>query len=325
MAPPAETNRGIPVRGTFAPRLRVSLLGGLLAATPGCGLGDRQHRADVIVESVDRVFASDSASGTLTAQVRVLKTPDVGRRAPEEADAPALPEQAFPPLPAVTFDVGLDFAQRRAVLGREGKPTEIFDGLDLYGVRLAATERDARPWLRVSLEDLVEGTGELNVPQDSPSAVMNAISPIVLVDLAAGALAGSIDSGVPETVDGVELTRYDANFDIEKSLEKTRDDAYPEDILEPLETSFDLLTLHGTVHEGSVWLDAEGRLRRFRLELEVSKQRDFVFGVELDLVMGAYGEPVKVPVPEEASILEADSLVSFLRLVVPEISMEAGL
>jgi len=65
---------------------------------------------------------------------------------------------------------------------------------------------------------LGEGNGEIRVPDDSPSALVSAINPIVLVDLAAGALAGSIKTGVPDKLGPIPVTRYAASFDIEKTF-----------------------------------------------------------------------------------------------------------
>ena len=143
--------------------------------------------------------------------------------------------------------------------------------------------------------------------------MLNAINPIVLVDLAAGALAGSIKRGVTETNNGVTVTRFDANFDVAKTLEKTRRKAYPEQERKAIEAAFELLTLKGDVNKGSVWLDDAGRLRGFSLQLKVSRQRDFVFGVNLALVINNFGKAADVRVPGDSEVLEAASMVAFLR------------
>jgi hypothetical protein len=299
-------------------RAPVALLVVVLLSATSCGLGDKQHRADAIIDAVDAAIAAGAAHGRLTVAASILETPDVGRAA-EAADAVGGPPPPGTLLsPPIAYEAALDFSKRRAALSRDGKPAEVFDDLDFYGWRLAATDREARPWLRLRLADLEEGSGELRVPDDAPTAVLNAINPILLVDLAAGALAGSIRRGITETTNGVRLTRYDANFDVEKTLEKTRRKAYPEDERKTIETAFGLLTLKGAVNKGTVWLDEDGRLRGFSLELKVSRQRDFVFGVNVGLVITDFGAPIDVRVPADAEVLEAASMVAFLRAVVPE-------
>lgn len=297
----------------------------LVVLTAGCGLGDKQHRADAIIESVDKAVAAGTARGTLAVRVEALTVPDLGQRNgnPQTTDkaAPKLPSPR-PVSPPVTFGLGLDFAHRRALMSRDAKHAEVFDDLDMYATRLGISDRDVRPWLRLRIRDLEEGEGELRVPEDSPVGLANAINPMVLIDLAAGALAGSIEPGVADMVGDVPVTRYGAAFDVEKALEKTRKDSYPEKVREAIETSFALLTIKGGVNQGTAWVDKDGALRRFRLQLRVSRQRDFVFGVEFDLVLNELGGPVVVAVPDDATILEADSVVAFLRSVVPELAGE---
>jgi hypothetical protein len=285
----------------------------------GCGLGDKQHRADAIIDSVDRSFAAGTARGTLAVRVEVLQVPDVGRQA-EAANATGRGVPQHRLSPPFNFSLAVDFAHRRAQLQRDAKHAEVFDDLDFYATRLGISERDARPWLRLRLADLEEGTGEIRVPDDSPTSLVSAINPIVLVDLAAGALAGSIKTGVADTLGGVPVTRYSAAFDVDKTFDKTRHESYSEDDRKTINTAFSLLTVKGGVNKGTAWVDGDGRLRRFQLELRVSRQRDLVFGVQFDLVLDHFGEPVDVAVPDDTSILEADSMVAFLRSVVPELA-----
>jgi hypothetical protein len=292
----------------------------LAVITASCGLGDKQHRADAIIDSVDRLFDARTAVGTLGLRVGVVKVPDVGRQAENAQRAGPRPGPGVGELsPPLVAGVALDFAHRRAVVARGERNAEIFDDQDYYGTRVGISERDARPWLRLRLSDLEEGNGEIRVPDDSPLALGAAVNPIVLIDLAAGALAGSIERGVPDKVGDVPVTRYRARFDVEKTLDNTREDSYPEDQRDAIDTLFSLLTIKGTVNEGTAWLDAQGRLRRFRLLLRASRQRDLVFGVEFDLRLLVLGKPVDVKVPDDTSILEADSVVAFLRSTVPEL------
>lgn len=298
--------------------LSVTALAVVLVSATSCGLGDKQHRADAIIDAVDATIAAGAANGVLTVGATILQTPDIGRAAEAGNATGGRPPLGTLLAPPIAYQAALDFRTRRAVLSREDKTAEVFDGLNFYGRRVAATDRDARPWLRLRLADLEEGTGEIRVPEDFPTAVLNAINPIVLVDLAAGALAGSIKRGVTETTNGVRVTRFDANFDVEKTLEKTRRKAYPEEERKAIEASFALLTLKGEVNKGTVWLDDAGRLRGFALELKVSRQRDLVFGVNLGLVISDFGKVADVRVPPDAEVLEAASMVAFLRAVVPE-------
>ncbi len=292
----------------------------LAVLTGGCGLGDKQHRADAIVDAVDLAIRAGTAHGVLTVGASILQTPDIGRVAEGAAVVGGPPRAGTLMGPPVSYEAAIDFRRRRASLTRAGNAAVVFDSLDLYGHRLAASDRDARPWLRLRLDDLEEGSGALRVPDDAPTAVLNAINPVVLVDLAAGALAGSVRRGAPVKANGARFTRFDANFDVEKTLEKTRRKAYPDEERKAIETAFDLLRLKGSVNKGSVLLDEKGRLSGFALELKVSRQRDLVFGVNVLLLIGEYGKPVGIRVPADAEVLEAASMVAFLRAVVPEMA-----
>ena len=288
-----------------------------IAPLAACGLGEREAHADAIADGVEAAIAAGSARGTVSATLRVIEVPDVGVSvggiaiAVDSADPAELPP--FPPIElamAIDFEHGRSGVQSEAVL-------QVFDGLDLYGIRHAAAERDARPWVLLDLEGLDDGDSGLDPLQDPPLLAMNAISPVVLVDLASGPLTGSIEHRGEETVAGVRATRYEANFDIEKVLTKSRRTAYDEDRREAVERLFDALGVKGTVHPGEVWIDEDGLLRRFDLRLRVEPIRRFAFEVGLRIELTSIGEPVHIDTPAPHELLQIDSLVAFLRSVVP--------
>jgi hypothetical protein len=154
-------------------------------------------------------------------------------------------------------------------------------------------------------------------------AAVNAIyamPPALLLDLAGGVLTGSIEerSGAAE-LEGA-ASRYDVNVSLRKALRDTRRDRYPEHRREEVEDLFRLLGVVGDLHPGEVWLDAEGRIRRFRIELRQEPQRKVEFRLvfSVDVVPAppdpAVEDEFRRPAIEE--VLGVDSVLRFTSTVV---------
>lgn len=294
----------------------------LLAA---CGLGDKQDDADAIVDGTKAAFASGTATGTIAVHAEVISVPDglgaIGGvnlgAAADDGNAEAMfNSQAARPMVA---DVVFDFDAETAALTIPGQsePFAVFDGLQGFGRRYNAGERDARPWVRVDLEDLAEDTTSLSMTEDSPFIGGFALNPVLLFDLAAGPLAGSIDERGTEQVTGATATRYEANFDIEKVLRRTRRSRYDEDRREAIAEALDVLSVKGTTHAGEVWLDDEGRPRRFTIRLREEPVKRFKVDLVITLDIASYGDGAAIDVPAPDERIEIDNVVQFLRSMIP--------
>lgn len=301
--------------GRAGPRLLAAVLvSGLLA---GCSLGDKARLADRIIGSVDRLETAGPAQGTLAVSLRLVDVP-VGATsfAPGGASPPAeLPGGAANSFSA-SIPMTVDVARQRSTLGAADDVQYLFDGLTGYGRRVDAAQGDARPWMKVDLAALEAGNSTVNFTRLPPEAVRNALNPSFVTDLIAGALTGSIEESTgSEVVGGVDTTRYDANFDIEKAVQDTRRDRYPERDRDALYEALDLLGLSGRVFPGTVWLDRDGVPRRFRIELRISPRKGFVFEVGLDLEILSFGGHEVPRPPTDLELLETDSLGAYLQAV----------
>lgn len=307
---------GIPgAEATHVSRGRVVIAALVLLA--GCGLGDKQHQADAIVDAADLAFDAGTATGTLSAAMRFERLPDgatvsLGGLGGDAAMTQV--EQLF------TLDTAIDLDGDRATLTVPGKdqPFAVFDGLAAFGRRWNAGERDARPWVRVDLFDLAEGDElDLTGGNDIPTFATVALNPVLLLDLVAGPLTGSVEKVGTEQIAGVDTTRYSANFDIDKALRDTREDRYPEDRREAVEELLDVFHVAGGIHEGDVWLDGDGRVRRFELRLKEEPVSRFEIEHRVVLEITEYGGEVDVAVPTPREIVDIRSVVQLIRATVP--------
>ena len=301
----------------------------------GCGLGDRQADADAIIDAADAAFAEGSAIGSLSTSMRFVRVPDgadqilgglsgSGAGAAGEADdanpiaqlqeaQQAAAEQAF------TVNVALDLRNDRASVALPNKPDAafaVYSGLVSYGRRWSAGPRDARPWVRVDGADINEGD-EIDPIEDAPAFFAFAINPVLLVDLLGGPLAGSVEDLGPDEIDGVATTHYAANFDIEKALHDTRRKRFPEDRREAFRDVLDVLAVSGDIHPGEVWLDDEGRPRRFTLNLKEEPIKHFVIEHRITLDLGGFGEQSELSVPSARERVDVRSVVQYLRATIP--------
>jgi hypothetical protein len=295
-----------------------------------CGLGDKEGYADAIIDATERAFEAGTALGTLSVSMQVIEAPDgiasIGGTQLGGDMADAAQAQMMQESRALVAEMTLDLDRDRAALTIPGvdTPFVLFDGMDAYGRRYDAGERDARPWVRVDLEDLDDGGSELSPTDDQPFIGAYAINPIALLDIAAGPLTGSIERVGEEEIDGVAVTRYDANFDIEKVLRDTRRGRWPEEKREALEDVLDVLAVRGTTHEGHVWLDADGNPRRFKLRLREEPIRKFLLDVIIQLDLTDIGGTADVDVPTAQERIEIGNVVQFLRSVVPSPTDQAA-
>jgi len=267
----------------------------LLASSSACGLGEKEGYADVVIGAAELAVREGTVSGTLHAAMRVLEAP---------IDLP--PEAREQVIEAKTPFVA-DLAARRSLLQDQQL---VHDDLDVHLRRADAEENDARPWLTLDVRDLDE---DASLPFSNTDPIRMpytafAIPPAVLVDLVAGALTGSLEAIGTDELDGVPVRGYRANFDLEKVLFDTREDAYDEDHRDAVERTFEVLDIDSSVHPGVVWLDAEGRPRRATFDLESKPRRRWTFGIAVTVDLLEWGAPAQIELPTAEETIRISSI-----------------
>lgn len=225
---------------------------------------------------------------------------------------------AVPPAdPGFHVDGVLDLASGRAAYTSKGKPVAVFDGDHAYARRPHARPTDARPWVAVEvdedIQDLLLDPGAM-----PPSLALLALRPTVLVDALSGALTGSIDKHGTDDVDGTPTTRYTARFDLTQALDKAERHTYSQREQDDLAKLFEVLGIkEDALHEGTVWLDADGRPRRVALaiRLEPTPQSLILLLVDLRLTPTT---TAAVDVPELSAVTTVPSLFQYLQPLKPE-------
>lgn len=299
---------------------------------PACGLGDKAELERRITSAPARLEGT-VVSGTIAVESRLTKVP-AGVNALAAAAPPGTPGTpatagvgtGFPPdgvsigTRAVRFL--LDAAGSRAALldaapDAPPDPTVVFDDLVLYGRRGGVPADDARPWVRLDLGDLGESAGELDPLDGEGVNAVYALHPAVLTDLVGGTLTGSIERRDDPALEA-GLTSYDVNISIRKALRDTRRSRYPEARRNAVEELLRLLGVAGDLHPGEVTLDADGRIRRFRLVLRQEPQPK----VEFRMIVSVEVEPEAPPdgaafaPPSSEQVLGVDSVLRFTSTVV---------
>lgn len=305
-------------------------------ALAGCGLGDKGQQADAIIDSSKAAFAEGTAIGTLTTSMRFVRLPDgaegfLGAAGAAGGGAESGGSDAVDPLAQFAQAqqqqmqrdfavlVALDLTHDQAAVALPNKSDTafaIYDGLTSYGRRWSAGPRDARPWVRVDGTDINEGD-ELDPTEDAPSFFAFAINPVLLVDLIAGPLSGSVEKVGTETISDVETTHYTANFDIDKVMKTTRRSRFPEDTRKAFEDVLDVLAVSGKIHEGEVWIDAQGRPRQFTIRLKEEPIKHFVIEHTITLRLATFGAKATLTVPSARERVDVRSVVQYVRATIP--------
>jgi hypothetical protein len=320
---------------------RATLAAVLLAvAVSGCGLGEKEARADRIIDAVEAAFDQPGATGTLSISQEVVSVPDVGGAPPPTPGASDVAEDLgdvasgaptpdAPPdggeYPPIVVDVALDLQAKEAWESYRGAdvPFAAFSSTTLFGRRFNAGPRDARPWVMLDTTALERGAGSLEGRSSVPAYGAFAFSPLVYLDLMAAPLTGSVEQVGTEEVAGVRTTHYRANFDLEKMTRDTRRRQYPEVTREALETVLDLAVIQGTTHEGEVWIDEEGLPRRFQVRLRQEPFTDFKVDLIVVLELHSFGPPAARQLPTSAELVKVGSLSQYLGAALPAPGSEA--
>lgn len=146
--------------------------------------------------------------------------------------------------------------------------------------------------------------------------MVNTINPHFILELALGALTGSIAIGGVEEVAGVQTTRYDLRISPEKVAEVLDLDD-DETALRAL--MFRLLRVDGddVIENAHIWIDEEGRLRKVQMEFNQFYRRDFDNIVVISLELPELGAPVEILVPKAEETIQVERYGRMLRAGVP--------
>lgn len=277
---------------------------------PGCGISERKHRADVIVEAPDRAAQAGTATAIFaSAGLRVLEA----RRAvdvtvvvvpPYEGTADFERRRAsLEPTTDVPEEIR-NFYRSAAGVGTQTSvrtPRLAFAGDTIYAVRVARGP-SGRAWVALDLSK-VRRVGDELVAVGFPT-----IGPIVLLDLLRGALAGSVERVGTEKVGGTSTTHYRVNLDREKAF---RD--LPDDERRTLDRAFGAMGAPGPVYPSEVWLDDEGRPRRMIVRITQRVDRVTAFELAIGLELFDYGTRRSVTVPGSDETARVQGLGELLR------------
>ena len=286
----------------------------------GCGLGDRQDRAERIRGARATAVQEETASGVLT--LELSRDPDMAAAVPAGSDAAEM-LAAVPMSATLAVHVDIDFAAQRARVVPANVPDaggSVFDRTTLFVRRSNLRPSEKRVWAKLDFEGLPEDEPRFHPPEDDLNseliAAATAINPAHVVDLAVGALAGSVTQLGREDLDGVMTTKYEANVSIDRALtELDLDDAHraTRELMLRL-----LLGLNEDVRPGQFWIDDDGRLRKARLELRQRVSRNESNDLVLTLTLPAYGAAVDIPSPTSEEIVEVGEFGRIVRAALPK-------
>lgn len=290
----------------------------IVLSAGGCGLGERAD-LEKRITGAPRRAEGQTVAGTITVESRFLEGPPPGSGGigvPAGAEDFEMPEGGFV-FGAETARFTMDLAASRVALLRadSDEPFVHMDDLVLYGRRRGVPDDDARPWVRLDLEDLDESGGELNPFSETTVQAITAVHPAVITDLVGGSLTGSIETREREDIAGVEATRYDVNVSINKALGNTRSKRYPEERRETVDQLIEVLGIDGDLHAAQVWIDDAGLLRRFSVSLVQRPMTRVEFALVVTLDFETYDATLADDLPTPQEVLSVDTVLRFIGVV----------
>lgn len=296
-------------------------LASVALASGACGLGERAELEDLITSAPAR--AEDGlVAGTITVEARFVDGPDPASGGaggivalPAGAEDFQIPEGGFA-FESDTVSFEMDLATSRAALTRAGAsaPYVYMDDLVFYGRRGGVPADDARPWIRLDLDDLEPDGGELD-PFGRTVEAIAALHPAIVTDLAAGSLTGSIKERGRSQINGIDATHYEVNVSIDKAFGDKRRKRYPEDRRETLDELIEVLGVDGNIHKADVWIDDDGRLRRFSVSLVQRPATRIEFALVVTIDYDTYGGGYVQDLPTPQQVLTVDTVLRFIGTV----------
>ena len=292
----AATTQNRALRGVFA-------LAALSALTSGCLLETKTAEGRALHDAPDVLARSQSVGLSLAVSSRLAK----------QGSLTTLPARD----PGLRLDGLLDLASGRAAYTTSGRTVSVFDRDHAYALRPHARPTDARPWIQVRVdEDLSDGVLDPAALPASLAALV--LRPTLLVDSLAGALTGSIEKRGQEDVDGTPTTKYTARFDLAQALAKAKRHEYSQREQDDLAKLFEVLGMEeDAIHDGAVWLDAQGAPRRLALALHESPTPESLILLNIDLRLVPRPDPAAIEVPGGNSVTTVPSLFQFLQPLKP--------
>jgi len=293
----ARTQSRAPRRGRLAAALVLPLLASGCLLHTKTAEGRALHAAPQVLARAQSVDVSLTVSSRLVRQGSLVSLPG--------------------PDPGYRVDGVLDLATGRAAYTSAGRPVAVFDHDRAYVLRPHARPTDARPWVRVTVdEDLADRV--LDPGALPPSLAALALRPSVLVDTLAGALTGSIEKRGTEDVDGTPTTKYTARFDVTQALAEAKRKRYSQQDQDDLAHLLEVLGMkEDALNDGAVWLDADGAPRRLVLDLREEPTPESLIVLSLDLHLAPRSEAAAIAVPDLSTVTTVPSLFQFLQPLKP--------
>ena len=162
------------------------------------------------------------------------------------------------------------------------------------------------PWLSM---DLGAALGDLGLPQDSLGQFEQTDPTQYLQYLAA--VSSDVTEVGHDKLRDVDTTHYHATIDLTKALDRVPADVAQRLGIDPdqLGKSFEQLRTQAGSDElpMDVWIDANGRLRRMRMEMGAASG-----GVHIDMEMYDYGVDVSVQAPPANEVTDLFSMLGGL-------------
>jgi hypothetical protein len=175
-----------------------------------------------------------------------------------------------------------------------------------YPAVLAQGMGTEKPWLSM---DLGAALGDLGLPQDSLGQFEQTDPTQYLQYLAA--VSSDVTEVGHDKLRDVDTTHYHATIDLTKALDRVPADVAQRLGIDPdqLGKSFDQLRTQAGRDElpMDVWVDANGRLRRMRMEMGAASG-----GVHIDMEMYDYGVDVSVQAPPADEVTDLFSMLGGL-------------
>ena len=175
-----------------------------------------------------------------------------------------------------------------------------------YPAVLAQGMGTEKPWLSM---DLGAALGDLGLPQDSLGQFEQTDPTQYLQYLAA--VSSDVTEVGHDKLRDVDTTHYHATIDLTKALDRVPADVAQRLGIDPdqLGKSFEQLRTQAGSDElpMDVWVDANGRLRRMRMEMGAASG-----GVHIDMEMYDYGVDVSVQAPPADEVTDLFSMLGGL-------------
>jgi hypothetical protein len=200
--------------------------------------------------------------------------------------------------------LSMDLSKAAALSGQSGaggRMTMVEDGLVMYmsGDVLGGVLPGGKPWIRLDLSKMAATSGlDLSALTSGPSDPRTSLEQL--------RKAGNVVEVGSQTIHGVPTTRYSVLVDLRQGLDKlegAQRDAM-EQIVNRLESA------GGRYVPADAWIDSDGYLRRFRMEIPNYLGTGSSFSLTMDLF--GFGEAVDIAVPSPDQVVDLTDRVPSL-------------